>query len=336
MDVSALPKTEIHLHLDGSLSYEVASELRPGLTREEFENEFIAPPKCRDLADFLTRSEKAVELMQTKKALRLVTFDLFEQLKADNVIYAEIRFAPLLHIRQGLTPHEVVRTVETAARQASKETGISARLILCTLRHFTEEQSLQTVKLVEQFRDTTVAALDLAADEAAYSLKAHEAAFQYALAHNIPATAHAGEAKGAESVWESIGRLQVKRIGHGVRSIEDDKLVHELVRQGITLEVCPSCNIQTNIYPAFKDHPINRFYQQGVRVTVNTDNRTITHITLAEEYRKLMKFFGWTHEHFLRCNLHALEAAFIPDETRNTLKDKILAEYSRLGIKTEM
>ena len=151
MDLSKLPKVELHLHLDCSLSYEVVKQINPAITYEAYRQSFVAPPKCYDLADYLQRAIKGFELMQTKEQLRLVTLDLFRQLKRDNVIYAEIRFAPLLHIQKGLTEKEVVDTINAAVTNGIQHTGVEAGLILCTLRHFSEEQSMTTVKLVHQF-----------------------------------------------------------------------------------------------------------------------------------------------------------------------------------------
>ena len=138
MDYNRQPKIELHLHLDCSLSYEVVKQLKPSITLEEYKESFIAPPKCTDLADYIKRAIKGFELMQTKDQLRLVTLDLFKQLKVDNVLYAEIRFAPLQHIMQGLTPKEVVETVNTATEEGIKTYGVEAGIILCTLRHYSE------------------------------------------------------------------------------------------------------------------------------------------------------------------------------------------------------
>jgi adenosine deaminase len=143
MDFRNLPKVELHLHLDCSLSYEVVQQINPVISYEQYVQAFIAPPKCTDLADYIQRALRGIELMQTEEQLRLVTLDLMHQLKSDNVIYAEIRFAPLEHLRNGLTPEAVVATVESAVAEGRKETGVEARVILCTLRHYTEAQSMQ-------------------------------------------------------------------------------------------------------------------------------------------------------------------------------------------------
>ncbi len=166
--LASLPKVELHLHLDCSLSYDVVAKIDLTVTHEAYLHDFIAPAKCFNLADFLTRAVKGFALMQTKEQLQLVVHDLFKQMVADNMLYAEIRFAPLQHLQKGLTAFEVVDATEKATAAAIKETGIEARLILCTLRHYTEAQSMETVKLVEQFINTHVAGFDIAADEEAF------------------------------------------------------------------------------------------------------------------------------------------------------------------------
>jgi adenosine deaminase len=204
MKYQLLPKIELHLHLDCSLSYKVVQAINPAISWDEYQESFIAPPKCTDLVDYLKRAVKGFELMQTKEQLRLVTLDLMEQLKEDGVIYAEIRFAPLLHIAGGLLPEEVVATVIDATNEGIIQTGVEARLILCTLRQYNEAQSMQTVKLAARFKNTLVSGFDVAGDEAGYPVTAHVAAFEYAKANHIAVTAHAGEACGAASVWQVL------------------------------------------------------------------------------------------------------------------------------------
>ena len=327
MDFKSLPKIELHLHLDCSLSYTVVQTIDPSITQEEYQHNFIAPAKCTNLADFLTRAPKSIALMQTVEQLRLVTFDVFEQLRRDNVLYAEIRFAPLLHTKNQLSAEHVVEAVNEATLRASQATGVEARLILCTLRHFSAEQSLQTVQLVERFQGTAVAALDIAGDEAGFPIDAHIPAFQYAIEHHIPYTAHAGEASGPQSVWETLKHLRPSRLGHGVRSIEDPTLIDHLRNEHIHLEVCPTSNIQTNIYDTYADHPINRLYELGLSLGVNTDARTITNITLTREYEQLHRLFDWDAEHFLNCNLHALHASFLPEAARQHVEQRLREGY---------
>ncbi len=325
--LSSLPKVELHLHLDCSLSYEVVKSIDPDITEQQYLHDFIAPPKCTDLADFLTRAVKGFALMQTKEQIQLVVHDLFKQLAADNMLYAEIRFAPLQHLEKGMTAYEVVAAAEEAMAEAVQQTGIEARLILCTLRHYSNVQSMETVKLVEQFKNTYVAAFDIAADEAGFPVDNHIEAFKYTKEKGIPCTAHAGEAKGAASVWETLEYFGPSRIGHGVRSIEDKKLVAHLCKNNIHLEICPTCNVLIDIYDTYQHHPVDELYRAGVSLGINTDTRTITNMTLNREYEKLQEVFGWTIPDFYKCNVNALNAAFIPDEVKETLLKKLQDGY---------
>lgn len=317
------------MHLDCSLSYRAVSELAPGTSEAEYRSRFIAPEKCRDLADFLKRTPEGIRLMQTEHQLRVVTRDLFAQLQADNVIYAELRFAPLQHLEKGLSAEQVVEIIDDATEQAIAETGIQAGVILCTLRHFTRVQSLQTAELVRNFQGSRITGFDIAADEAGFPIDDHVAAFEYAQGHGIACTAHAGEARGPESVWETLEHFRPERIGHGVRSIEDLTLIRHLKETRTHLEICPSCNVQINIFKTYRDHPVDALYRAGISVGINTDARTITNVTLSEEYRRLASTFGWTSRDFLTCNLNALKAAFIQKPLKEPLMKRLLEEYSQ-------
>lgn len=322
-----MPKVELHLHLDCSMSFEAVRSLEPSISREEYLREFVGPAKFTDLADFLKRPPRIVSLMQTEEGLRTAVFDLFEQLRADNVIYAEVRFAPLLHVDGGLSAEQAVSIVEQAVSEAAKATGVESRLILCSLRNFTAEGSLTTARLVERFSGTQsgtrVAALDLAGDEAGFPIETHVEAFRYAAERDLPRIAHAGEASGAESVRQTLDLLRPARISHGVRSVEDPELLERLLHEGVHLEVCPTCNVQIDIYPSYAEHPVDRLYRASVPVSVNTDTRTVTNVSLNEEYERMNEAFGWTEEDFLRCNLEALRAAFLPEDEKRVLKEKL-------------
>jgi adenosine deaminase len=261
-------------------------------------------------------------------ALSLVTEDVFRQLASDGVIYAELRFAPLLHTEQGLTARKVVEIVDRACESMIRETGIEARLILCTLRHFTAAQSMETVLLVEDFRGSRVTALDLAGDEAGYPILRHIAAYHFAREKNLFRTAHVGEGRGPESVWETIRLLNPTRIGHGTRSSEDPELVEYLSRTKIHLELCPSSNVQIiPSIPDFAAHPINRLYQAGVALNVNTDSRMLTPTTLTREYEKLRDVFSWGPDEFLQTNLMAIQAAFVDAGIKEKLAARLIDSF---------
>jgi len=314
--------------MDVSLSYEAVSHLAPGVTREEYARDFSAPKKCTNLAQFLERSHNGYRLMQSEESLRHVTQDIFRQWQDDGVIYGELRFAPLLHLEQGLSAEKVVATVDRATEAMISQTGIEARIILCTLRHYTDSQSMLTAELVNQFKGSRVVALDIAGDEAGFPLQPHVAAFEFAREHDLHRTAHAGEAMGPESVRETLDRLQPTRIGHGVRSIEDPALIEQLATNRIHLEVCPSSNIQ--ILPQvtdWSDHPIDKLYRAKVPLNINTDTRMLTPVTLRDEYEGMQKTFGWTLEELRDTNLLAVDAAFVDDTTKHRLRTRIVEAY---------
>ncbi len=327
--MEALPKVELHLHLDCSLSYKVVSGFHPEISEQTYRQTFMAPRRCGSLAEYLTRAPHAVRLMQSKDRLKAVVRDVFEQLADDHVIYAEIRYAPLLHLDEGLKPQEVTEIVDQAVEQCIAETGIEARLILCTLRHYTREQSLETARLVNAMKGSRTVALDIAGDEAAFPLAPHKPAFDYAHEHGLSVTAHAGEAAGAQSVSETLRELRPSRIGHGVRSAEDPEVVAMLKEQKIHLEVCPSSNVQTNVCSSLKQHPVDRLYREGVSLGINTDARTITNTTLNREYKELEQAFAWTSADLLHCNLEALRAAFLPAEASQKLQSRLTEAYSK-------
>lgn len=326
MDWTKLPKVELHLHLDCSLSYEVVSQIDPSITLEEYRTNFIAPAKC-DLADYLARAPSSYPLMQTEEQLRLVTLDLFEQLREDGMLYAELRFAPLLHTKKGLSAREVVTCVEAATAQAIHDTGVEARIILCTLRYYSTAQSLETVRLVEEFQGTYVAGFDIAADKPGNVFDDHIPAFQYAREKGIHFTAHAGETRGPDNVWDTVQHFAPSRLGHGVPCLELPALVEHLREHQIHLEVCPTSNIQTNTFDTYADHPIDKLYRAGISVNVNTDTRTISNITLSQEYEKMHQTFGWEPEDFFHTNRNALRAAFVPDDVRSRLLAELDAGY---------
>lgn len=328
MDINNLPKVELHLHLDCSLSYKVVSKIDPLITEAQYLKQFVGPRQCADLADFLTYAQVSIALMQSIENLKLIVMDLFEQLKEDNVIYAEIRFAPLEHTKGGLSAHEVVTAVNEAVEAGIQAFEIEARLILCTLRHYSADQSMETVQLVKTFRGTKVVGFDIASDEAGYPIDAHIGAFQFARNNDIPCTAHAGEAKGEGSLRQTITLLKPHRIGHGVRCVEDKKLMEEIRNSKLHLEICPTSNIQTGIYNDVMDHALDRIYRFGISCSVNTDNRTISNTTLNKEYNKIKDSFKWGIEEFMTCNLEAISHAFIEDELREILKIKIISAYA--------
>lgn len=330
--VADLPKVELHLHLDCSMSFESVAALVPDMTMERYRAEFLAPKKCVNLVDYFRYLAAPLALLQTRHALRIATIDLLRQLADDNVIYAEIRFAPHLHRRDGLRSEEVVETVLAAIDEGKALYPVEARLILCTLRPDDTAQGFEILTLAQKYAASGVGGIDLAGDEAGYGLAEHIPVFRRATEQGINVTAHAGEATGAASVREVVTELGVRRVGHGVRSIEDPAVVALLVEYGVHLEVCPSCNIQIDVFPRYADHPVERLRRAGVALSINTDARGPTDLTLRQEYQRLEEVFGWTRRDFVAANLAALNASFL----EATLRDTFSQSLAELGGETGM
>lgn len=325
-DLDVLPKVELHCHLDCCLSYTAVREIAPGITPERYAATFVGPPVCASLADFLTYTSGYLALLQSERALRVAVRDVFDQFAADSVAYAELRFAPLLHTEDGLAPDTVVARVAEETVRQSAATGVEARLILCTLRHFTAEQSMATARLATRHAtDGPVAALDLAGDEAGYPLSPHLPAFAHVREAGLGVTVHAGEAAGAANVREALDATGTRRIGHGVRSVEDPSLVERLRDERVLLEICPASNVQTHAVADLAGHPVERLYRAGVPIGISTDARAITDVTLGREYANLRDTFGWTADDLARTNRDALEASFAPEPVRRRVSDRLTA-----------
>jgi len=318
-----MPKVELHTHIDCSLSHETVARLGVDLTPEEYRQNFVAPERCKDLTEYLACIDPALKILQTKKALEFAIDGLIAAQAAENVLYAELRFAPHLHLERGLGLDDVMETVLQAIRISGSRYNVECGLILCTLRHFTEQQSLEVADLTLRFADQGVVALDLAGDEANYPIAPNIAAFKQVREAGGNVIAHAGEASGADSVLETLDLLQAKRIGHGVRSIEDMALVERIVAEGLHLEICPSCNIQTGIFSDITRHSLPRLLDSGVNISLNTDGRATNGASLSSEYQLVSDAFGWSDHIILDLNRNALNASFASDRVKSSVNSQI-------------
>ena len=304
-----IKKIELHLHLDGSIREETANEILGKKCNLK------AKDKCEDLNEYLEKFEIPSIILQTKENLESVAYELALDLKKDNVIYAEIRFAPLKHLNGGLSLDEVITSVLNGLSKVDIETN----LILCMMRNDSFNDNKKVIDLAHKYGF----AIDLAGAEAIYKTKDFKELFKYAKSINVPFTIHAGEADGYESIKAAID-FGASRLGHGIKIIDSPDLINEAKEKGITLEVCPTSNVQTNAVNILKDHPIKKLYDMNVNVCINTDNRTVSNITLEDEYNKLKETFNFTNEDFLKMNLMAIEASFAQDKEK--LKTKLRGE----------
>ena len=310
---------ELHLHMDGSLRPATVMELAdrqrvelPTRDLEELTREYLRVPEdCTDLVACLKRFDLPIRVLGTPEAIRRAAFELTEDLAGEDYEYAEIRFAPQYARFTGYEQQEFVEAARDGMREAlAKYPSMKAALILCCMRgDDNREENLETIRLTARYLDGGVCAADLAGAESLFPTERFADVFELAKKLDVPYTIHAGEAAGPDSVRAAL-RMGPVRLGHGVRSIEDSALVKELAQRKITLEVSFTSNVQCKSFPTAAEHPFRRLYDAGVHVTVNTDNRTVSGITLAEEIRRIQKQFGFTKQDIDVMQQYAREAAF--------------------------
>lgn len=316
---------DLHLHLDGSLSLASVKQLAAmqNIPLPETDTEILhllqVSPNCRDLNEYLEKFAFPCSLLQTEEGLRTAVYNLCEELQAQGLLYAEIRFAPQLHTEKGLTQAEVT----AAAIAGMQKSDFRANLILCCMRgNDNLAENLETIRTAKTFLGKGVCAADLAGAEALFPTDDFEDVFALAAALGVPFTLHAGEADGAASVSKALA-FGASRIGHGVRSIEDPAVLQYLSKTGIALELCPTSNLQTNMFQTLAEYPIHALLDAGVTLTLNTDNMSVSHTTLAAEYQQIADTFHFTEKELQRFALNAAEASFAAPETKQYLKQML-------------
>lgn len=316
MDYSKLPKIELHVHLDGSVRLDTAAELLD-LSINEVKYDMLAKEKCLDLNDYLTKFELPVKIMQTKRNLERIAYELAVDLKNDGVIYAEIRFAPIKHTLEGLSLYDVTESVIMGLSRVDMKSNV----ILCMMRNDDIKTNMMVIDVARHYLNEGVCAVDLAGAEAIYKTKDFKDLFDYATEKNVPFTIHAGEADGRESIKSAIS-FGTTRIGHGVNVVTEDDLIKEVIDKDILLEVCPTSNIQTRVVDNYKSHPIRKLYDLGVPLSINTDNRTVSNTTLKREYKNLEVNLQFSTNDFIKTNKQAINHAFISENEKKDLLNK--------------
>lgn len=325
---------DLHLHLDGSLSPEdiwVLAEKSgvalPCSCAADLQPMLQAAPDCKSLGEYLEKFQLPLQVLQTEQTIALAVYRLLKRLAADGLIYAEIRFAPQLHLIRGLTQMQVVAAAVEGLNKGISEFGIAAQLILCCMRMADNRaENQETVRVAKAFLENGVCAIDLAGNEAAFPTAGFGDIFTFAKELGVPFIIHAGEAAGADSVWQAL-ELGAQRIGHGVRSVEDTHLVAALTEKKIPLELCFTSNLQTKAVASVGDYPIRFLWEQGVCATVNTDNMTVSGTDLRTEYKRLQKAFGLSEDILKKIACNAAEAAFISSGKKEEFKKQIAQRF---------
>lgn len=321
-------KIELHLHLDGSLRAKTVRELGidqglfdNSITLENVENR-LKVNQGGDLRSYLKSFDLPIEILQTKRAIERVSFELLEDLYREGTIYCEIRVAPIQHVAKGLTPDDVVKSILKGFIKGQNLYPIKANLLLCAMRHLSEDENMFLIPLADKYRDNGVVGLDLAGNEADFPPELFSNFFKKALEHSIPFTIHAGEASGAESVISAID-LGAKRIGHGLRSFESSELIERLSKGDIHLEMCPQSNIDTSAIDDFNNYPILDYLKRGISVSLNSDNRTVSSTNIDKEIKLLKDNFDITEDDIKQLTINAIDAAFISSYMKEYLKEQL-------------
>lgn len=310
--IENLKKVELHLHLDGSVRVSTIEEL---LDKNDLEKELVVDKDTKSLTDYLKKFDLPIKVMQSKENLIRISKELCEDLIKDNVIYAEIRFAPNFHTKEGLSLDEVVSSVLLGLDSKN----IKTNLILCMMRGDSYENNKNIINLAIKYRNKGVCGIDLAGDEAKYPTSLYKDLFSYALENNLNITVHAGEAGTSKEVKDAIS-YGAKRIGHGIKIVNDEEAIKLVKEKQIPLEICPTSNVQTCNVDNIMNHPIKKLFDKGILVTINTDNRTVSNTSLNKEYKLLEEYLNFTKEDFIKTNLIAIDKAFLTNEEKQELR----------------
>lgn len=331
-----LPKAELHCHLDGSLRpetmLELAREQRVTMPEDDAEalRDYMRVDDARNLEDYLARFGHTLSVMQTAEAMERIAYELAEDCAKEGVRYLEARYAPILNVEGGLTLAEAVEAPLRGLARAEREYGIVARVIVCGIRNMDPSVSLELARLAVDYKSRGVVGFDLAGGEAGNPAELHKAAFDYAFEHGLPCTCHAGEGAGAESVAAAMHQCHAHRIGHGTRLIEDPALMAEAKRAGIAIECCLTSNVQTHAVEHLDEHPLRKYFDAGLKVSLNTDNRLMSGTDLVTEYGLAAKHQGFGFDELCRLARAGFENAFLPEAERAALLARIDGEIATL------
>ena len=327
MNLLALPKIDLHCHLDGSLRPETIIDIAkkggigiPSFDINEIQREITIPLECKSLNEYLKAFAIPNLVMQSKESLRRITFELLEDAAKENVKYIEVRFAPLLHTARGLTVEEIIQSVIDGIKDAEKKYDVKGNLILSCMRTMPVDRVFEVVEKGKEFLGRGVVGIDLCASEEEGFCERFVEPIALAREYGYRVTIHAGETGVGKNVLEAVELLGAERIGHGV-FIKDCIEAYKIVKERkITLEMCPTSNVQTKAVNGFNEHPIYDFYKDGIKVTLSTDNRTVSDTNMTKECNVLFKQFNITYEDYKQIYYNSVEACFADLNTKEKLK----------------
>jgi adenosine deaminase len=316
--IARLPKAELHCHLDGSVRPSTLIELgaeyavpMPRATPEALA-EYMRVDDARHLEDYLERFTVTLSVMQTEAAMERIAYELAADAAAEGVRYIEVRYAPVLNTQGGLDLGAAVEAPLRGLARAEREHDVVGRVIVCGLRNMPPDVSLELARLAVAYRKRGVVGFDLAGGEAGNPPSEHARAFEHARGHDLACTCHAGEGAGAESCRAAVHVCGADRLGHATRLYEDESLVEYVNDRRICLECCLTSNVQTRAAASYESHPFRHYFDRGLNVVLNTDNRLMSGTTLVDEYAHAARHLGFTFDELARVALNGFESSFLP------------------------
>jgi adenosine deaminase len=331
-----LPKAELHCHLDGSLRPATMLELAAerGVTMPASDpdslREYMTVSDAQNLEEYLERFAVTLSVMQSASALERVAYELAEDAAADGVRYLEVRYAPVLNVREGLSLEQAVEAPLRGLERAERDHGVVGRVIVTAIRNMSPGVSQELAELAVAYRHKGVVGFDLAGGELGHPARAHARAFEYARSHDLACTCHAGEGDGPDSVRQAVHVCGADRIGHATRLIEDTSLTDYCNDRRITLEICLTSNVQTRVAPSYELHPFREYFDRGLNVVLNTDNRLMSGVTLTDEYVHAAQSLGFKFDELAQVAINGFESCFLPYEERMRLVSRVQSEIATL------
>jgi len=335
--IRRLPKAELHCHLDGSVRaatlLELGREYKKPMPRDDVEalTDYMRVDDANSLEDYLARFDVTLGVMQTAEALERIAYELAIDAASDGVRYIEVRYSPVLNTREGMSLEHAVEAPLRGLARAERDGGATGRVIVTGLRHLSPNVSMELATLAVRYKERGVVGFDLAGGELGNPAGAHAAAFAYAREHDLACTCHAGEGADASSVREAVHLCGAHRIGHATRLIEDESLTQYVNDRRIALEICLTSNVQTRAVESYQEHPLRLYFDRGMNVVLNTDNRLMSGTTLTDEYMRAATTLGFTFAELSEIALNGFASAFVPWEERERLIVRARADIAALA-----
>jgi len=335
--IRALPKAEQHIHIVGSTRPETLLWLAeesdldtPYNTLGDVERFF----RYRDFNHFISIYSTVVELVKDERQFERITYEMLEGDARCNVQYVEASFSAPDHVRRGLDYDLMLGAINRGIHRAKQDFGIDCNLRIDLVRNYGPDHGMEVLNWIEG-NDDNIVSVDIGGTESGFPPEPYEPVYKRARDMGLRLTAHAGEAAGPESVWGAVRTLGVERIGHGVTARQDPRLMRLLSEKDITIEACPVSNVRTGAVPSISEHPIREFLEQGIRVTVNSDDPSMFGTDMNNEYLQLHRELGFTVQELFQLSLNAVDSSFLPEEERNSLRETFIKEFNRLVDKFE-